>query len=63
MAFPEDTLSVYNNPAGLTRLGRRYDAERGLFSPKREYRANNDFAPRRSPVCHRVTRKAVTITS
>lgn len=26
MALPQDTLSVYNNPAGLTRLGRRYDA-------------------------------------
>jgi long-chain fatty acid transport protein len=45
MALPQDTLSVYNNPAGLTRLGRRYDAELELFSPKREYRANSDFAP------------------
>ena len=45
MALLQDTLSVYNNPAGLTRLGRGYDAERELFSPKREYRANNDFAP------------------
>ena len=44
MALPQDTLSVYNNPAGLTRLGRRYDAELELFSPKREYKANNDFA-------------------
>ena len=45
MALLQDTLSVYNNPAGLTRLGRRYDAELELFSPKREYKANNDFAP------------------
>ena len=44
-ALPQDTLSIFNNPAGLVRLGRRYDAELELFSPKREYRANNDFAP------------------
>ncbi len=49
MALPQDTLSVYNNPAGLTRLGRRYDAELELFSPEREYRANNDFAPPPTP--------------
>jgi long-chain fatty acid transport protein len=44
-ALPQDTLSIYNNPAGLVRLGRRYDAELELFSPKREYKANDDFAP------------------
>ena len=43
-ALPQDTLSVFNNPAGLVHLDRRYDAELELFSPKREYRANNDFA-------------------
>lgn len=45
MALPQDTLSVFSNPAGLTRLGGRYDVELEVFSPKREYRANNDFAP------------------
>ncbi|TNG03443.1 MAG: transporter [Gammaproteobacteria bacterium] len=44
-ALPRDTLSIFNNPAGLVRLGRRYDAEFELFSPKREYKANADFAP------------------
>jgi long-chain fatty acid transport protein len=44
-ALPQDTLAVFNNPAGLVRLGRRYDAEFEVFSPKREYRANDDFAP------------------
>jgi len=48
-ALPQDTLSVYNNPAGLVRLGKRYDAELELFSPKREYRANDDFAPPPTP--------------
>ena len=44
-ALPQDTFSIFNNPAGLVRLGRGYDAEMELFSPKREYKANNDFAP------------------
>jgi long-chain fatty acid transport protein len=45
MALPQDTLSVFSNPAGLTRLGKRLDAELEFFSPDRQYRANNDFAP------------------
>jgi len=49
LALPQDTLSVFNNPAGLTRLGRRYDAELELFSPRREYEANDDFAQPLSP--------------
>lgn len=49
MALPQDTLSVYSNPAGLTRLGKRYDVELELFSPRREYKANNDFAPPPAP--------------
>ena len=44
-ALPQDTLSAFSNPAGLTRLGRRYDVELELFNPKREYSANDDFAP------------------
>jgi long-chain fatty acid transport protein len=44
-ALPQDTLSVFNNPAGLVHLDRQYDAELELFSPKHEYKANNDFAP------------------
>jgi long-chain fatty acid transport protein len=49
MALPQDTLSVYSNPAGLTRIGKRYDLELELFSPRREYKANDDFAPPPSP--------------
>lgn len=49
MALPQDTLSVFNNPAGLMRLGRRFDVELELFSPKRQYQANDDFAPPPSP--------------
>ena len=48
-ALPQDTLSVFNNSAGLVRLGKRYDAELELFSPKREYKANDDFAPPPNP--------------
>jgi long-chain fatty acid transport protein len=42
-ALPQDTLSAFSNPAGLTRLQKRYDVELELFSPKREYKANDDF--------------------
>lgn len=42
-ALPQDTLSAFSNPAGLTRLERRYDVELELFGPKREYKANDDF--------------------
>jgi long-chain fatty acid transport protein len=45
MALPQDTLSVFSNPAGLTRLGKRVDAELEFFSPDREYKANADAAP------------------
>jgi long-chain fatty acid transport protein len=48
-ALPQDTLSVFNNPAGLVRLEKRYDVELELFSPIREYRANDDFAPPPAP--------------
>ncbi|MGD8843783.1 MAG: hypothetical protein PVJ83_09950, partial [Gammaproteobacteria bacterium] len=49
MALPEDSLSVFANPAGLTRLDARLDVELELFSPDREYRANDDFAPPPAP--------------
>jgi long-chain fatty acid transport protein len=49
MALPQDTLSAFSNPAGLTRLGKRLDAELEFFSPDREYKANADFAPPPSP--------------
>jgi long-chain fatty acid transport protein len=49
MALPQDTLTVFSNPAGLTRVGRRYDVELELFSPHREYKANSDFAPPPTP--------------
>ena len=45
MALPQDTLSVFNNSAGLTRLGKRLDAELEFFNPDRQYKANSDFAP------------------
>jgi long-chain fatty acid transport protein len=44
-ALPQDTLSVFNNPAGLVRLGKRYDVELELFSPKREYRRTTTAPP------------------
>jgi len=49
MALPQDALSVFSNPAGLTRLDKRLDAELELFSPERWYKANADFAPPPSP--------------
>ena len=49
MALPQDTLSVFNNSAGLTRLGKRFDAELEFFSPDRQYKANSDFAPPPNP--------------
>jgi len=49
MALPQDTLSVFNNSAGLTRLGKRLDAELEFFNPDRQYKANSDFAPPPNP--------------
>jgi len=49
MALPQDALSAFNNPAGLTRLDKRVDAELELFSPDRWYKANADFTPPPSP--------------
>jgi long-chain fatty acid transport protein len=48
-ALPQDTFSVYSNPAGLVRLGKRYDVDLELFSPKRGYKANDDAAPPPNP--------------
>jgi long-chain fatty acid transport protein len=48
-ALPQDTFSVYSNPAGLVRLGKRYDADLELFSPNRGYKANDDAAPPPNP--------------
>jgi len=44
MALPQDSLSMFSNPAGMTRLGKRLDAELEFFSPERWYKANNDAA-------------------
>jgi len=63
MALPQDTLSVFNNPAGLTRLGRRFDAELEFFSPRRQYTANDDFAPPPAPASRRAGRPVATICS
>ena len=43
-ALPMDSLIVYSNPAGLTKLGKRFDLEISLFNPSdRGYEANDDF--------------------
>jgi len=44
-ALPQDTISVYANPAGLARLGTRRDLGLEFFFPNREYQANNDKKP------------------
>jgi long-chain fatty acid transport protein len=44
-ALPQDTLTVYLNPAGLARVGKRLDVTLSFFNPEREYRANDDGAP------------------
>ena len=49
MALPQDSLSIFSNPAGLIRLQKRVDAELEFFNPDREYKANADFAPPPSP--------------
>jgi long-chain fatty acid transport protein len=49
MALPQDSLSIFSNPAGLTRLGKRLDAELEFFSPDRWYKANDDAAPPPNP--------------
>ncbi len=36
-ALPQDSLSIVGNPAGLTRVGNRFDVGLAWFSPKREY--------------------------
>jgi long-chain fatty acid transport protein len=48
-ALPQDTLSVFSNPAGMTRLGKRLDAELEFFSPDRWYKANDNAAPSTNP--------------
>jgi long-chain fatty acid transport protein len=49
MALPQDSLSMFSNPAGLTRLHKRFDAELEFFKPDRQYQANADSAPPPSP--------------
>jgi long-chain fatty acid transport protein len=49
MALPQDSLSVFSNPAGMTRLDKRLDAELEFFSPDRWYKANNNAAPPPNP--------------
>ena len=44
-ALPMDSLIVYSNPAGLTKLHKRFDLEISLFNPQdRGYKANDDFS-------------------
>jgi long-chain fatty acid transport protein len=49
MALPQDSLTVFSNPAGMTRLGKRFDAELEFFSPDRWYKANDDAGPQPNP--------------
>ena len=45
-ALPMDSLIVYSNPAGLTKLDKRFDLELSFFNPSdRGYEANSDFSP------------------
>jgi len=45
-ALPMDSLIVYSNPAGLTKLKKRFDLELSFFNPSdRSYTANDDFSP------------------
>ena len=45
-ALPMDSLIVYSNPAGLTKLGKRFDLELSFFNPSdRSYTANDDASP------------------
>lgn len=37
VAFPQDALATATNPAGIVRLGHRFDAGLALFSPDRGY--------------------------
>ena len=49
MALPQDSLSVFSNPAGVIRLGKQLDMELEFFSPDRWYKANNDAPPPPNP--------------
>jgi long-chain fatty acid transport protein len=40
-AFPQDSLSIIGNPAGLTRVGKRLDLGATWFSPHRKYSGTN----------------------
>lgn len=45
-ALPLDSMIVYSNPAGLTKLDKRFDLELSFFNPSdRGYTANSDFSP------------------
>jgi hypothetical protein len=48
---------MFSNPAGMTRLGKRLDADLEFFNPDRQYKANADFAP---PPPVQVSRRAGT---
>lgn len=37
-ALPQDTLSIVGNPAGLTKVGKRFDIGAAWFSPSRKYK-------------------------
>ena len=43
-ALPQDTMTAYSNPAGMTRLDKRFDLELEFFNPHRSYTANDDYA-------------------
>lgn len=43
-ALPQDLLSIYNNPAGLSMLDEQVNIGVEFFSPDRQFVANDDFA-------------------
>ncbi len=42
VAFPQDSLIIATNPAGIAFLGKRYDAGLALFNPNRQYTVNGN---------------------
>ncbi|MGE5154674.1 MAG: OmpP1/FadL family transporter, partial [Bdellovibrio bacteriovorus] len=49
-ALPQDSMSIVGNPAGIAKVGRRFDIGAAWFSPLREYKGvTPDFDPNFNP--------------
>ncbi len=57
VAHPEDAMTLSVNPAGLTSVGRQFEAAFTLFSPRRDFTSTNTF-----PGTFPTTRGTVTST-